>query len=78
MQGTGFNFGAASTPATPAFGASNPVFGAASAGKPEIGPHIMASLLLTSRDKAWLLPLGAEDNTSMRDTRVVRPTRKAL
>lgn len=30
QQGSGFGFGAASTPATPAFGASNPVFGAAS------------------------------------------------
>ena len=31
-QGSGFNFGAASTPSTPAFGASNPIFGAANAG----------------------------------------------
>ena len=33
LQGSGFNFGAASTPSTPAFGASNPIFGAANAGE---------------------------------------------
>ncbi|CAL5227117.1 g10026 [Coccomyxa viridis] len=31
--GTGFNFGGASTPTTPAFGASNPIFGAAPSGQ---------------------------------------------
>ncbi|CAK0758941.1 hypothetical protein CVIRNUC_002659 [Coccomyxa viridis] len=35
--GSGFNFGAASTPSTPAFGASNPIFGAANAGQSQGG-----------------------------------------
>jgi hypothetical protein len=45
MQGTGFNFGAASTPSTPAFGASNPIFGSATGGELGTLPIVMLGIL---------------------------------